>query len=56
MAENDGEMRGKITPEGIKRFRNRLGVLARGGPAYNTEAHIEPMRSRSFGVGHDNPR
>ena len=55
MAENDGEMRGKITPEGIKRFRNRIGVLARGGPAYNTEAHIDTMRHWCFGVGDDNP-
>ncbi len=55
MVSKDGEMIGKITPEGIERFRNRIGVLVSGGPPYNSEAHIDTIRHWSFGIGDDNP-
>ena len=35
---NDGEMSGTITEDGIQRYRNRIGVLARREAPYNYEA------------------
>ena len=54
-ASDDAEMKGKITPEGIQRFRNRIGVVIPGGPPYNTEAHPDSIRHWSFANGDDNP-
>ncbi len=51
----DTEMRGKITPEGVEAFRNRVGVLIPQPPPFNTEAHPDTIRHFAHAYGDDNP-
>lgn len=53
---DDGEMSGKITEDGIQRYRNRLGVLARREAPYNYEATEDSIRQYAvYACGDDNP-
>ncbi len=57
MAEKgSGEMSGMITEDGIQRFRNRMGVLAKREPPYNLVATEDAIRHYAFySCGDDNP-
>ena len=53
---DDGEMSGKITEDGIQRYRNRIGVLARREAPYNYEATEDSIRQYAvYACGDDNP-
>ena len=52
---DDGEMKGKITPEGVQLMRNRIGVLIPEPPPFNTQAHPDTIRHYANGLGDDNP-
>ena len=53
---NDGEMSGTITEDGIQRYRNRIGVLARREAPYNYEATEDSIRQYAvYACGDDNP-
>ena len=55
MATVDNEMRGRITPDGVQRYRNRIGVLIPQPPPFNTEAHEDTLRHFATAYGDDNP-
>jgi acyl dehydratase len=55
MARELREDYGKITAEGIERYKHRLGVPNPGVPAWYKEAHFDTMRHFAWSFGDDNP-
>lgn len=49
------EMGGKITPEGIQAFKNRIGVLIPSPDPWVTETHLDSVRHFAYSYGDDNP-
>ena len=52
---DDAEMKGKITEDGVQRYRNRIGVLIPDAPPFNHEAHKDTIRHFANCYGDDNP-
>ena len=48
-------MRGRITADGVQRYRNRIGVLIPQPPPFNTEVHVDTIRHFATAYGDDNP-
>ncbi|MCY3967947.1 MAG: MaoC family dehydratase N-terminal domain-containing protein [bacterium] len=46
---------GKITPDGIQRYRNRIGVLIKEGAPFNQAPHKDTIRHFAHAYGDDNP-
>ena len=56
MAERQSdEMSGKITGDGINRFRARIGILAPRPRPFNTVANEDAIRHFAWSYGEDNP-
>ncbi len=53
--QKDTDVTGKITPEGIERYRNRIGVLIKEGAPFNQEPHKDTIRHFAHAYGDDNP-
>jgi acyl dehydratase len=55
VVRDDAEMKGRITPEGVDAFRNRIGILIPEPPPFNSEAHLDSIRHFAGCYGDENP-
>lgn len=46
---------GRITPEGVKALRDRIGIPLRSRNSYNTSSCYDSVKHYSLGIGDDNP-